>query len=261
MASSRAPLPSPAAAGLAGAAAAGGGGGGAAAGAAGAAAALALAIGGAAGAPGAALASEYDILAAPRPADGRKYLYDDAKMFSRATVGALQKRLQAIEKDTGYHLNIVTLRKLLSETDAYVYADKVLETWYPTRSEGDKKGVLVLVSTPADGGISAGPGFLQTVGDDTLEGVMTENVPYFGKDEKWNEATTTSVNRLAARLNGEADPGPPEMQKKGPGRRGQANFQTKKQTTKKKANYTFIVGSLLVIAFVVPMAQLFAGQR
>ena len=176
-------------------------------------------------------------------------------------MGALQKKLVKVEGDTGYHLNVVTLRKLLSETDAYAYADKVLEGWYPTREEGDRKGVLVLVSTGADGGFSAGPAFLQAVGDDTLEGVMTENVPYFGQQEKWNEATVTSVNRLAARLAGEADPGAPKMERKGPGRRGKANYQTKTRTTSKKANYTFIVGSLLVIAFVVPMAQLFAGRR
>ena len=213
------------------------------------------------GGGGRALASEYDVLAAPRPAEGRKYLFDDAKLFSKATVSALQKKLVQVEADTGYHLNVVTLRKLLSETDAYAYADRALEGWYPTREEGDRKGVLVLVATGAEGGVSAGPSFLEAVGDETLEGVMTENVPYFGQEEKWNEATTTSVNRLAARLAGEADPGAPKMESKGPGRRGKANYQTKTRTTSQKGNYTFIVGSLLVIAFVVPMAQLFAGRR
>ncbi len=51
------------------------------------------------------------------------------------------------------------------------------------------------------------------------------------------------------------------MESKGPGRRGKAHYQTKTRTTSQKGNYTFIVGSLLVIAFVVPMAQLFAGRR
>merc|ERR1711871_712033 len=115
--------------------------------------------------------------------DGVQYVLDDAKALSKSSFASLSKALTQLEKDTGYHLNVVTLRKLLSDPDAFTYADKVLEGWYPTREEGDRKGVLVLVSTGADGGFSAGPAFLQAVGDDTLEGVMTENVPYFGQQE------------------------------------------------------------------------------
>ena len=40
---------------------------------------------------------------------------------------------------------VVTLRKLQFETDAFAFADKVIERWYPTAADGNKKAVLVLV--------------------------------------------------------------------------------------------------------------------
>merc|ERR1711924_187654 len=81
--------------------------------------------------------------AAPRPQDGLQYVLDDGKALSKSSFKALSKALTQLESDTGYHLNVVTLRKLLSDPDAFTYADKVLESWYPTREEGDKKGVLL----------------------------------------------------------------------------------------------------------------------
>ena len=165
----------------------------------------------AAGPNQAALAGEFDILAAPRPQDGVQYVLDDAKALSKSSFASLSKALTQLEKDTGYHLNVVTLRKLLSDPDAFTYSDKVLEGWYPTREEGDKKGVLLVITTSRDGAVSGGPAFLAAVGDDVLDGVITENIGNLAEQEKWNEICNSSVDRIGRALRGEAD-------KAGPGR-------------------------------------------
>ncbi len=37
----------------------------------------------------------------------------------------------------------------------------MLENWYPTREEGDKKGVLLVVSSGKEGAVTGGPSFMQ----------------------------------------------------------------------------------------------------
>jgi len=168
----------------------------------------------AAGPNQAAVAGEFDILAAPRPQDGLQYVLDDGKALSKSSFKALSKALTQLESDTGYHLNVVTLRKLLSDPDAFTYADKVLESWYPTREEGDKKGVLLVITSAREGAVTGGPAFLSAVGDDVLDGVITENIGNLAEQEKWNEITVSSVERMGRALRGEPDKAGPQRDKK-----------------------------------------------
>ena len=83
-------------------------------------------------------ASEIEILQTPAPTSG--YIVDDAGIGSRASAGSINKTLKELEDQTGYHLNVITVRKLVFEQDPYAFGDKVLETWYPTLEEGNNKG-------------------------------------------------------------------------------------------------------------------------
>ena len=62
---------------------------------------------------------------------------------------------------TGYRIEVITVRKLEFETDAFAFGDKILAKWYPDKSEADKKGVLIIVTTGKDGAITGGPAFTQ----------------------------------------------------------------------------------------------------
>ena len=57
----------------------------------------------------------------------------------------------------GYRLEAVTTRKLEFENDAFAFGDKVVEKWYGTVEQGDKKGILVVVTTGKDGALTGGP--------------------------------------------------------------------------------------------------------
>jgi len=199
----------------------------------------------------AANASEIEILQTPAPTAG--YIVDDAGIMSRASAGQINKTLKELEDQTGYHLNVITVRKLVFEQDPYAFGDKVLETWYPTLEEGNNKGNLLLVKTAKEAAVVGGPQFLKAVGDDVLESVLTKNVPINLEYEKFNEALTSSVDRIAAVLEGKPDPGPPTKFEKDTSR----TFKTKEETGAKREVFSNVVVGLLVISFVVPMLQYF----
>ncbi len=84
---------------------------------------------------------------------------------------------------------------------------QVLETWYPSAEAGDKKGVLLVVTAGKEGAVTGGKAFLGAVGDDLLDSVVSDNIPIFTEEEKYNAAALTSVDRLVAQLEGQPVPG------------------------------------------------------
>eukprot|EP00246_Nothoceros_aenigmaticus_P006063 TRINITY_DN18809_c0_g1_i1.p1 TRINITY_DN18809_c0_g1~~TRINITY_DN18809_c0_g1_i1.p1 ORF type:complete len:308 (+),score=39.07 TRINITY_DN18809_c0_g1_i1:68-991(+) len=198
-----------------------------------------------------AKASEFNVLNEGPPST---YIFDDAGVLNRVTKTDLRNLLTDLEERKGYHINIVTLRKLTSKPDAFEFADQVLEKWYPTLEEGDNKGLVVLVTTQKEGAVTGGPGFISAVGEPALEGVVSENLPVLATDEKYNEALYSSAKRLVAAIDGQPDiPGPTFQENK-----RESNFKTKEETEEKRGQFTTVVGGLLVIAFIVPMAQYYA---
>ena len=63
--------------------------------------------------------------------------------------------------ETGYRLEIATVRKLEAESDAFVFGDKLIEKWYKNVEQGNKKGILLLVTSAKEGALTGGPGFLK----------------------------------------------------------------------------------------------------
>jgi len=199
-----------------------------------------------------AVAGEIEILGTPAPTEG--YIVDDAGLMSRSTATAVNKTLKELEDATGFHMNVITVRKLVFETDPFAFGDKVLETWYPTVEEGNDKGNLLLVKSTKDGALVGGPKFLKSVGDDLIDSVLTSNYGVNLEQEKYNEALLSSVKRVTAVLEGKEDPGPPEKYEAAKG----SNFKTRKETNEKRDVFANVVIGLLVISFVVPMLQ-YAG--
>ncbi|XP_052156232.1 UPF0603 protein OsI_019212, chloroplastic [Oryza glaberrima] len=216
-----------------------------------AAAALSLAIS-MAPAPAPAVASEFDVLNGGPPED--TYVVDDAGVLSRVTKSDVKRLVRDLESRKNIRINFITVRKLTSKADAFEYADQVLEKWYPTVEEGNNKGIVVLVTSQKEGAITGGPAFVQAVGDEILDSTVSENLPVLATDEKYNEAIYTTAKRLAAAIDGLPDPGGPTFKDN----KRESNFKTKEETEEKRGQFTLVVGGLLVIAFVVPMAQYYA---
>mmetsp|Transcript_39383 Transcript_39383/g.47753 ORF Transcript_39383/g.47753 Transcript_39383/m.47753 type:complete len:296 (+) Transcript_39383:62-949(+) len=196
----------------------------------------------------AAIAGEFDILNDPVPS---AYIIDDAGLLSRATTGALVKELKNLKAQTGFELDVVTIRKLVFETDPFAFADQVLEGWYPTAELGNDKGLLLVVQTSKEGALVGGPNFMSKVGDDLIDSIISDNIPILGGEEKYNEAVLSSVKRIEAILSGSEDPGPPVRQAKQTG----SNYKTKEETGASRNKFAGVVIGLLIIATAVPMIQ------
>ncbi|KAJ0457129.1 putative Acid phosphatase [Helianthus annuus] len=201
---------------------------------------------------GSAFASEFDVLNDGPPKE--TYVVDDAGVLSRVTRSDLKKLLADLEYRKKIRIDFVTVRKLTSKADAFEYADQVLERWYPTLEEGNNKGIVVLVTSQKEGAVTGGPEFIKSVGDTVLDAVVSQNLPVLAVDEKYNEAIYSSAKRLAAAIDGLPDPGGPQPKDA----KRESNFKTKEETAEKRDQFTVVVGGLLVIAFVVPMAQYYA---
>ncbi|CAM8922887.1 unnamed protein product [Rhodiola kirilowii] len=201
---------------------------------------------------GNALASEFDVLNDGPPKDS--YVVDDAGVLSRVTKSDLKRLLSDLEFRKKFHINVVTVRKLTSKADAFEYADQLLERWYPTIEEGDNKGIVVLVTSQKEGAITGGPSFIKAVGDTILDSTVAENLPILATEEKYNEAIYSSARRLVAAIDGLPDPGGPQVKDN----KRESNFKTKEETDEKRGQFSLVVGGLLVVAFVVPMAQYYA---
>ncbi|PKU80567.1 UPF0603 protein Os05g0401100, chloroplastic [Dendrobium catenatum] len=203
-------------------------------------------------ATGPAIASEFDVLNEGPPTES--YVVDDAGVLSRVTKSDLKRMFSDLESRKNLHVNFITVRKLTSKADAFEYADSVLEKWYPTVEEGNNKGIVVLVTTQKEGAITGGPAFIEAVGEKVLDATVSENLPVLATEEKYNEAMISTANRLVAAIDGLPDPGGPKFKDN----KRESNFKSKEETEEKRGQFSLVVGGLLVIAFVVPMAQYYA---
>ncbi|XP_050221617.1 UPF0603 protein At1g54780, chloroplastic [Mercurialis annua] len=201
---------------------------------------------------GNALASEFDVINEGPPKDS--YIVDDANVLSRVTKTDLKQLLSDLEARKNFKINFITVRKLTSKADAFEYADQVLEKWYPSVEEGNNKGIVVLITSQKEGAVTGGPAFIEAVGEKVLDATVSENLPVLATEEKYNEAVVTSAKRLLAAIDGLPDPGGPKLNDS----KRESNFKTKEETEEKRGQFTLVVGGLLVIAFVVPMAQYYA---
>lgn len=197
-----------------------------------------------------ALAGEFDVFADDLPSG---YLIDDAGVLNAVTKGEVNKELKVVEEKTGYKMVVITLRKLDFTPDPFTFSDKMLEKWFPTAEQGDKRGVLLVVTSGKEGALSGGKSFLSQVGDGVFDGVLGDNIPILTEEEKYNEAVTSSVRRIGAALEGKDDIGGPVRKDN----KRVRTYKTKDETKKGKLAYSTVVLTLLFIAFVVPMLQFY----
>lgn len=196
--------------------------------------------------PMAAVANEFDLLANGTP---DSYVLDDASVINKTTRKSVGDSLRDLESQTGYRVEVATVRKLEFESDAFAFGDKLVSKWFP--GESDKRGVLLVVTAGKDGALTGGESFMKAIGDDLIDSVVGDNIPILTEEEKYNEAVQSSVNRIVAKLTGKQDPGAPFRQERVRTR----TYKTKAETEKSKIATSTIVLTLLGIAFIVPMIQ------
>lgn len=209
------------------------------------AAVLATAVGMSTVAP-AALANEFDILSNGAPE--ASFVLDDAGVLSISTRRELNGTLKKIKDEYGITLDVVTIRKLDIQPDAYDFSENVLNRWY--KGEADK-GIFLVVTSTNEGAVMAGKKVQNLVAAKLVDSIEAQNVPFLCEDEKYNEAVISSVKRIEAALEGKTDPGPPGGSKAV----AERTFKTKGEVDEKRDTYKLVVGGLVALAFIIPMVQ------
>lgn len=180
------------------------------------------------------------------------YYIDDASVLSRTSRDAINNKLTDLFQSTGYKLTVATVRKLEFDPDVYAFSEKLFNKWHKS-DPGSKNGLLLVVTAGKDGALVGGDSFMKSLGEDLVDSVVSENIAVFTEEEKFNEATLSSVERIVAVLNGKADPGAPQRSRSVRKR----TYKTKEETNRVKPVTGAIVITLLLIAFVVPMLQFY----
>jgi uncharacterized membrane protein YgcG len=172
-------------------------------------------------------------------------------VLNKTTRKSVAEELKRLEEETGFRLEVATVRKLEFESDAFAFGDKLVGKWFPGAK--DNKGVLLVVTAGKDGALTGGPAFMEAVGDALIDSVVGDNVSILTEEEKYNEAVASSVTRVSAVLSGKADPGPPVREE----RVRKRTYKTKSETASTRPATATIVLTLLGISVVVPMLQYF----
>jgi len=202
------------------------------------------------GVPIPSVANEFDVLDAAKPTSG--YIMDDAPCIMRGSEKKINEALAYLDVGKGFKLNVVTVRKLEDSPDADTLAEKMLEKW--SANDKSNSAVLTLVVKNSEVGFAAGENFIKALGEDNAGSITQSTVGYFASEGRPNQGVSEGVRRINAILNGEADPGPPEIKEE----RRERTYKTKEEVDRSKGASIQVVGALLLIAFVVPMLQ-YAG--
>lgn len=125
------------------------------------------------------------------------FIIDDANVFSRLTKGDLNGKIKSLKEKTGYTVDIVTVRRLDFEPDAFQFGDKLRSKLFPDDPKG---GLIVLVTAGKDGAVVGGPDFVSKAGEDFLDSVTGENIPFYADNQKFNEGIEKTFARLEAVL-------------------------------------------------------------
>ena len=68
-------------------------------------------------------------------------------------------------------------------------------------------GVVLVVTTSKEGAVTGGKDFVNAVSEELIDSIVSDNIPIFSEEEKYNAAIITSLDRIEAKLNGATVPG------------------------------------------------------
>ena len=134
----------------------------------------------------------------PRPTG---YVSDYANLLSASSERALTTRLEALDRQTGIQLAVVTVTSLEGQS-VERYATQLFNTWGIGRAETDS-GVLVLVA-PRDRQmrIEVGTGLERVLTNDIAAGLVDAHfLPSF-RERRFQQGIETGVDRIIAVLQG-----------------------------------------------------------
>lgn len=177
------------------------------------------------------------------------HVLDTADLLSRAAASDLEKRLAELDQQQ-VQARLVTLRRLDYGLPLEGLGEQLLERWTnQDPKQGDRQLLLLIESQNNSGAVVASPDLADTLPRSLLAstGTSTMGLP-LREGARYRQASIDALSRLQAVLQGEADPGPPQLIERLP---VESNIPTAEETASSNAFLWVVV--LLVVGTLVPM--------
>lgn len=176
------------------------------------------------------------------------WLVDQAEAISRANEARLSRELADLAEKTGRGLHFVAIRRLDYGQTMAEFTDKVFAKWFPTAEAGADQVVVAMDVLTNNVAIAVGDNLKELIPAATAQSITEETIGYPLRNSSYNQALLDASARIGAILEGQADPGPPEI--------AAINIEstfTKAEDTKTTSSTIWVV-VLLVLATAIPMA-------
>ncbi|WP_099239659.1 photosystem II repair protein Psb32 [Synechococcus sp. BDU 130192] len=176
------------------------------------------------------------------------WIVDQAEAISRANEGRLNRELSELAETTGKGLHFVAIRRLDYGQTMEEFTDKVFAKWFPTPEAGADEIVVAMDVLTNNVAIALGNNIQELIPPETAESITGETIGYPLRSSSYNQAFLDAEARIGTILNGEADPGPPDI--------AEINIEstfTKAEDTKTTSSTIWVV-VLLLLATIIPMA-------
>jgi len=182
------------------------------------------------------------------------HVVDTADLLSRAASTELDRRLESFGGED-LEARLVTLRRLDYGLSLDALGQGLLERWAPS---GDGNQLLLLIESQNNSAaVVASPALEDRLPQGLLSStaINTMGLP-LREGARYRQASLDALDRLGAVLQGEADPGPPQLQERLP---IETNIPTREETASSNALLWVVV--LLVVGTLVPMITWWVFSR
>jgi len=182
------------------------------------------------------------------------HVIDSADLLSRSANTELDRRLESFGGPE-LEARLVTLRRLDYGLSLDALGQGLLERW---ATAGSPDQLLLLIESQNNSAaVVASQGLRERLSPELLSStaISTMGLP-LREGARYRQASLDALDRLGAVLNGQADPGPPQLQERLP---IETNIPTREETASSNA-LLWVVG-LLVVGTLVPMITWWVFSR
>ncbi|WP_019498793.1 photosystem II repair protein Psb32 [Pseudanabaena sp. PCC 6802] len=192
------------------------------------------------------------------PIGDRTWVQDMAKVLSSTTEGAVRDKIDELAEKTDFQVRFLTVRRIDFGQPTQEFTDLVFDKWFATPESKTNQALIVFATEDHRTAIATGERVKAALSDAIAASITDETMLFPAKKSNYNQAAIDGINRLAAILTGEPDPGPPKVVEVDLPQ-SSSNFKTAEETD--GSSSTIVVIGLLIAATVIPMVTYFWFQN
>lgn len=192
------------------------------------------------------------------PIGDRTWVQDMAGVLSSSTEGAVKSKVDEVVGKTDIQVRFLTVRRIDFGQPTQEFTSQVFDKWFTTPESKANQALIVFATEDHRTAIATGEGVKSVLSDAIATSIADETMLFPARKSNYNQAAIDGINRLAAVLTGDPDPGAPKVAEVALPQSG-SNFKTAEETD--GSGSTVVVIGLLIAATVIPMVTYFWFQN